>query len=139
MRQGLCLGRAEGWDSLEGHPCLPVMYAEGGGWAPCQGHAATGRWTRLERVLGKVWPPLPFPVLSLFYIILLPCSIQYPVSPFLGQKGDSCLICDSTGLRGPPGPQGPPGEIGKAPVVKGTRSEFASMAWNLHSEAYLAP
>lgn len=32
----------------------------------------------------------------------------------LGQKGDSCLICDTEGLRGPPGPQGPPGEIGES-------------------------
>lgn len=44
--------------------------------------------------------------------------------PSLGQKGDSCLICDTAGLRGPPGPQGPPGEIGKSLDVTGT-----SLTW----------
>lgn len=58
---------------------------------------------------------------------------------FLGQKGEGCLVCDTAGLRGPPGPQGPPGDAGKTPNVKGTRSEFASMGWNLHSETYLTP
>jgi hypothetical protein len=38
---------------------------------------------------------------------------------FSGQKGDSCLICDTAGLRGPPGPQGPPGEIGKSQMWSG--------------------
>lgn len=52
--------------------------------------------------------------------------------PFAGQKGDSCLICDTAGLRGPPGPQGPPGEIGETPDVSGTRPEFASAGWKSH-------
>ena len=68
-------------------------------------------------------------LLCLFYAValLFICYIQITLCfLFLGQKGESCLICDSTGLRGPPGPQGPPGEIGKNPVVKGVRSEFAS-------------
>ena len=57
--------------------------------------------------------------------------------PFLGQKGDSCLVCDTAGLRGPPGPQGPPGETGKTLTVKGTMSKFASIGLNLHSESIL--
>ena len=48
------------------------------------------------------------------------CTYVYPCVPFVGQKGDSCLVCDMAGLRGPPGPQGPPGEIGKTPELNGT-------------------
>lgn len=59
------------------------------------------------------------------------------MSPVLGQKGDSCLVCDTAELRGPPGPQGPPGEIGKTPSVKGTGLGFASLGQNLRSEARL--
>lgn len=65
--------------------------------------------------------------------------ISTPVFPFLGQKGEGCLVCDLTGLRGPPGPQGPPGEIGKTPNVKGTMSELASVGWKLHSETCVTP
>lgn len=55
------------------------------------------------------------------------CTHTAVCVPSLGQKGDSCLICDTAGLRGPPGPQGPPGEIGKSPDV--TRTSLTWLPW----------
>lgn len=134
LRQGLSLCRTEEWGSLEGSPWSPVAVpsAEGGP------HVRGPRPLAAGCVLSGPWVDGASPALPLRCRAF--CSLAPHNSPCLvslGQKGDSCLVCDTTELRGPPGPQGPPGEIGKTPSVKGTRLGLASVGRNLRSEAHL--